>query len=220
MIAVTSHGAIRNATPAVFADARSRYERDGCLKLSGLLDDTLRALLLDGVLGAHFYERVHPGIGVEACVSPGGLTSALELMFNDQRLFELIRELTGCGPIGCFVGRVYRLVPQAGHYDSWHNDVGAGRMIALSINLGREAFQGGVLQIRREDSPLAVREIANRVPGDAILFRIDPANRRRVAPLEGPVPRTVYAGWFCSEPDFETLFKERSAARPPLSAVS
>jgi Rps23 Pro-64 3,4-dihydroxylase Tpa1-like proline 4-hydroxylase len=101
------------------------------------------------------------------------------------------------------------LNPVSGHYDSWHSDVGQDRLVALSLNLGREPFEGGLLQIRRADSPEIIAEIANRATGDAVIFRIDPSLRHRVGPVEGHVPRTAYAGWFRSRPDFRVLLGER-----------
>src|SRR5207253_326319 len=113
---------------------------------------------------------------------------------------------------GCFEGRVYRLSPGTGHYDSWHNDVGEDRLVAMSINLGRTPFQGGLLQIRRADSPALVREVANPTPGDAVIFRIDPAYCHRVGPVTGSVARTACAGWFRARPDFQTLLAEKLAS--------
>lgn len=211
MIQLTPTQTLRTGTSAAFASARVEFQETGCLKLPRLVDEALLAPLLDAVDRAEFYERVHHGIGVESCVSPGALTSALEFMLNDPAIFRLIDELTGCGSIGCFEGRVYRLDPGAGHYDSWHSDVGQNRLVAMSINLGREPVDGGLLQIRKADGPAILRELENRVPGDAIIFKIDPAFCHRVGPVTGSVPRTAYAGWFRSQPDFQALAHGRLA---------
>jgi len=213
MISIAQRGVQRTASPAVYADARRRFQRDAYLKLPGVIDGAFLGVLIDAVDRAVLDERVHPGIGVELCVSPCALTTALELLSNDRALFALIDELTGCGPIGCFDGRVYRLVPEEGHFDSWHSDVARDRLIAMSVNLGRQPFEGGVLEIRDAASPDVVREVTNPTPGDAVIFRIDPAYQHRVSAVEGTVARTAYAGWFCASPDFEAMFGAREQDR-------
>src|SRR5262245_38400024 len=110
MIRVTREGAYRSASPAMFAEAREQFDRRACLAVRGLVDQALLECLFDAADHADFYEREHPGIGAESCLSPGALTAALELIFNDVALLTLVDELTGCGPFGCFDGRVYRLV--------------------------------------------------------------------------------------------------------------
>lgn len=200
---------MRVGTTAEFAEARARFEREGYLKLKGFVDPTLLQLLLAAADSAEFYERTHHGIGVELCASPGVLSGTLELACNDPALFAAIDALTGCGPIGCFEGRVYRLAPSAGHYDSWHSDVGQDRLIAMSINLSREPFEGGLLQIRKADSEEILSEVANPVTGDAVIFRIHPDYRHRVGTVTGRHSRTAWAGWFRSQPDFGELLRQR-----------
>ena len=72
----------------------------------------------------------------------------LLLLVNDARMLEVVQSISGCGPIGHFDGSVYRLEPSADHYDSWHSDLGHGRLVAMSINLGRRPYEGGALEIR------------------------------------------------------------------------
>jgi hypothetical protein len=209
MIRIARDRVHRTASPADYAAARARFERNAYLKVSGLLDGAFLAELIDAVDRAALSERVHPGIGVELCLPACALTTALELVSNDRELFDLIDELTGCGPFGCFDGRVYQLVPGEGHYDSWHGDVGQDRRVAMSVNVGRQSFDGGVLQIRDVGTPDMVREVSNPSPGDGVIFRIDPRYEHRVSPIDGAVARTAYAGWFCTSPDFQALFAAR-----------
>jgi hypothetical protein len=197
------------ASAGQLALAREQFQACGYLNLRALLEPRLLTTLLDAIDRSEFRHRVHGGIGTELCAEQGPASGTLELLMNDPRLFETISAITGCQAIGCFEGRVYRLNPVSGHYDSWHSDVGQDRLVALSLNLGREPFEGGLLQIRRADSPEIIAEIANRATGDAVIFRIDPSLRHRVGPVEGHVPRTAYAGWFRSRPDFRVLLGER-----------
>ena len=38
--------------------------------------------------------------------------------------------------------------------------------------------------------------------GDALMFRIAPQYEHRIADVTGQEPRTAFAGWFCSEPEY------------------
>lgn len=209
VIQIASNGTLRTAPALAFEDARRRFGTTGYLKLPQFIEPCFLGEILAAIDRAEFYERVHDGIGVELCAVPGALSGALELACNDPRLFDLVDELTGCGAIGCFEGRVYRMAGGTGHYDSWHSDVGQDRMIAMSVNLGRDPFEGGQLQIRRTNSTEILAEVENPTPGDAVIFRIDPQYRHRVASVVGPAPRTAYAGWFRALPDYYELMRAR-----------
>ena len=209
VIGIASAGTRRTGTPHEFAEARARFEREGYLTLAGFIDAALLALLLDTADRADFYERSHEGIGAELCATPGTLSGTLELASNDPVLFGAIDDLTGCGAIGCFEGRVYRLAPASAHFDSWHSDVGQDRLIAMSVNLSRRPFEGGLLQIRKADSSQILSEVANTVAGDAVIFRIHPDYRHRVGTVTGQHPRTAWAGWFRTQPAFENQLRAR-----------
>ena len=192
-----------------FRSAQEHFRKFSYLKLPNFVEGSLLARLLDLLDRTAFYERVHPGIGTEICATPGPATGALELMMNDGPLQTFISELTGCGPIGCYEGRIYRLNPADGHYDSWHSDVGQDRLLAVSINLSRMPFDGGRLQIRRADSDEILAEVDNPTPGDAVMFLVHPSMRHRVASVTGQHPRTAWAGWFRSAPRFGDLLRNR-----------
>jgi hypothetical protein len=129
------------------------------------------------------------------------------LLLNDPRLFAAVREVTGCDSIGCFEGRVYRMAPGGEHYDSWHNDLAEGRMVAMSVNLSREPYAGGVLQMRRRGPKEVFAEVTNVGAGDAILFRLDSELQHRVTPVQGSTSKTAFAGWFKSSPTFLSVLK-------------
>lgn len=44
----------------------------------------------------------------------------------------------------------------------WHSDDEQDRLIALSINLGRSPYEGGVLQIRRASGATMLGEVETR----------------------------------------------------------
>jgi hypothetical protein len=126
---------------------------------------------------------------------------------NDEQLFRLLEEVTGCGRIRCFRGRVYRMLPGPEFYHGWHDDVAGSRLAAMSINLSGEAYRGGVLQIREAGSKRILQEVANPGAGDAVVFRVSRQLEHRINEVEGCVPRTALAGFFESEPDYRTVFR-------------
>ena len=131
MIRVTHGRTVVQATSGEIESARAWFQAHGFLKLRGLIEPRLLGSVLDAIDRAEFRHRVHERIGVELCAEQSPVSTALEFLMNDPALVTIISTITECGPIGCFAGRVYRLVPQSGHYDSWHSDVGQDRLIAL-----------------------------------------------------------------------------------------
>ena len=200
---------LRVSSLAALARARAEFEARHAVMLPRLIEPALLAVIRRELQNGSFYERTHEGIGVELCLSSGPLAGALEFLLNDPALFDSVRRITGCGSIRCFEGRVYRMVPRSGHYDSWHTDAGRTRMVAMSVNLGTEPYCGGRLQIRDAETRRILHEVANVGEGDAVLFRISRRLAHRVTPIEGTVAKTALAGWFRSEPDYRQLMRQR-----------
>lgn len=183
----------------------AHFEARHFVRLPRLLDAALLDLVVKQVEEGTFVDRAHHGIGTELCLVPGVATGVLQMLFNDPAMLDAVAAITGCEG-RCFDGRVYRLSPTEGHYDSWHSDVGEDRLVALSLNLSREPYQGGDLEIRPAAAKEATETVANHDFGSAVMFRISPALRHRVNAVQGTAPRTVFAGWFRSTPDFQDLF--------------
>ena len=139
---------------------------------------------------------------------PNVSDGALLLLLNNSQLFKIIEQIIGGGHIGCFRGRIYRFVPGAKNPLEWHTDLNGTRLVALTINLSTELYQGGVLRIRERNTKRLVCELTNSGFGDAILFRIDKRLEHSVSDVEGTVVKTALAGWFESEPDYRTLLAE------------
>jgi 2-oxoglutarate-Fe(II)-dependent oxygenase superfamily protein len=155
-----------------------------------------------------FYERTHSGIddNKELCMRTNTVAAGLlHVLLNSEELFDLVERVTGCGRIGCFRGRVYRVVPGCGHRDAWHSDVARHRLVAMSINLSRRPYRGGVLQLRAAKSRRILRDVPNLGYGDAILFRIADGLEHRITDIEGNTPKTAFAGWFHSRPSFKKI---------------
>jgi hypothetical protein len=193
---------------------REQFDAQHCLKLPGLLAPRSVALMQEFVEEIPFIHRVHGKIGTEFCLPDGRAARLMFFLVNDPALFAIIRRITGCPHIGCFTGRVYRMVPGAGDYDTWHSDIIQERMVGMSINIG-PAYEGGVFQLRECGSQRMLGEAPNVVPGDAILFRIDPTLEHWITPMTGTTPKTAFAGWFRGSPEFMTLMDRDGL--PPLA---
>jgi hypothetical protein len=80
-------------------------------------------------------------------------------------------------------------------------------MVAMSVKLGSDPYQGGVLQIRDQRHGEIVHEQPPVDPGDAVIFRLGEDLRHQVTAVEGTVPRTAFAGWFKSRPSFLSVLR-------------
>jgi hypothetical protein len=210
LIRLTSMGLTVLATPDELRSARDAWDRVHHFTVPDLLDPPLYAMIARALEQTPFVDRTHKGIGTELCAGGSRALDVLQFLANDPRLFAMVGELTGAGPIRSFEGRVYRHVPGTEHHDSWHDDVSGTRLVALSINLGAEPYQGGVLQIRERASGCVVAEVENTRPGGGVLFRIAEHLQHRITPVTGGVAKTAYAGWFRERPDFRDVVAGRA----------
>jgi hypothetical protein len=203
-IRLTRTGAVLGATTEEIEQLRDAFRADQFLRLRRLLEPGLLQYYVDEIGAARFEERVHEGIGKELWLHDPRLARGLEFLFNDPLLLELVEKLAGCGPVRSFDGRVYRFPPddEDEYFDSWHDDLGDDRLVALSLNLSPEPYLGGTLEIRNRHTELTLAEVDNPVLGDAVLFRLGEDLQHRVTPLRGGAARTAFAGWFRSQPDY------------------
>ncbi len=187
---------------------------DFCLQQYVLLPGLLQSGLLDPLLPrletAIFQSRVHGEVGVELCLTDSRIEGLLGFLANNVTLFQVIECITGCGPIGCFGGRVYRMMPGKDHYEDWHNDLADARLVGMTINLGKKAFAGGRLEIRHRVDQKVISRIQNTGFGDAVIFRLADDVEHRITEVEGIAPKTAFAGWFKSKPDFFAELKKGS----------
>jgi hypothetical protein len=190
--------------------ARETWESAHHLTVPQLLDTSLFGAIARALDQTAFRDRVHRGVGVEQCAESGRAVSLLQFLTNDPRLFGMIHDITGAGPIGSFEGRLYRQTPGGAYGDAWHDDLSRTRTVALSINLSTERYEGGILQIRARSSGRIVAEVANALPGGAVLFCIAPDLEHRITPVTGVVPKTAYAGWFREQPDYRDVIAGRA----------
>ena len=200
--------------------ARQEFAKSKCIVMADVLEPSVLNQVLGALASTAFRTRTHRGIGVETAAAEGPAIPLLDVLANRKTLFAIIEYIAGCSNIGMFEGRIYRLVPGTGHYDSWHDDLGFGREVAMSLNLSEHEFKGGELEIRDEHSRKVLCRTHNVRLGDALLFRVADDLQHRVAPMTGTAPKTAYAGWFRSGVTYGAAIRERSAmSRQPGPVV-
>ena len=121
------------------------------------------------------------------------------MLLNDPAVYRDIEAITGCDPISHFVGLLYRMIPEQGHEHQWHSDLIGDRMIALSVTLGPDDYEGGTLELRDRPSGRILDATPNPAPGDAVIFALDPSLQHRVTRVTAGA-KTAFAGWFCGGP--------------------
>ncbi|HKX29749.1 MAG TPA: hypothetical protein VJ302_18810 [Blastocatellia bacterium] len=131
-----------------------------------------------------------------------------QLLLNRPALFQAVREITGCSPIGHFLGRLHRSSPGLQHQIDWHEDHGVQRLVGISISLSREAYTGGLFQLREKRSEQVLCVIGQLPIGDAFLFDIDPDFQHRLTLVEAGGERTVGVGWFHSVEAWPTFARD------------
>jgi hypothetical protein len=213
MIQITQSDVIVSNDQQV-ASLREEFERQSCVIIPKLIAPHLLRRIHEYLERSEFYSKSHAFddsgevFAKEFAVrSTEPVVHMFYLLLNRPKLFEVIRQITGCPPIGNFVGRIFRRLPVSDHYDSWHSDNGDYRLIGMSINLGTEVYSGGVFQLRDSSSKQIIRQVANTGFGDACLFRLGPDLEHRVTRVEGQIGRTAGAGWFRSQPDCLSVIK-------------
>jgi hypothetical protein len=200
------------------------FQRRQSLVLPGFIEPALLERVQRGVEQADFVEHHHE-LFVELSMRAHASLDLLVFLVNDERLFRLVERLAVSERVRTFIGRVYRNMPSR-HSSIWHEDTLYDRKIGMSVNLTEGLFEGGKFEIRDAASGRVLNSIANVGRGDAILFGISEKLEHRVTPVEGTIPKTAFAGWFCSAPDYFAALRPnlpaqlRAAAPPQTTPAS
>jgi hypothetical protein len=185
------------------------FQEKYCVLLPKLLEPALLDVLLSRLEQGEWCEKVHEGIGTEVILDDLLAVNVLHFVANSPSFLDAVRNITECAQITWFGGRVYRFVPNSGHYDSWHNDAIDDRLVGMSLNLSPKSYKGGLFQLKERSSDRMLTEVANTGWGDAILFRISERLLHQVTEVEGVEPKTAFAGWFQSgQQNFRDLLRE------------
>ena len=211
MIQIRRSGILLPGSDKDLERLRDEFNSSHCILLPNLFEVSLLEFIQDRIAQAEFYQRVHDDIvppAVDLCLKDDTTIGLLHFLVNDQHFFDMVQQITGFGPIGCFSGSVYRMDPELPHSDSWHDDLIEHRILAMSVNLSPDVYSGGILQIRNRHSGHIVHEVANTGFGTGIVFKLTPDLEHRVSNVEGQVAKTAFAGWFKSQPDYHILLEE------------
>ena len=195
-----------------------QFEESHVFRLAQLLHSDLVQMISSRLETCEWTTRDDGKIAREA--EPTDLAPANILTFatNTLEFLNLMRVIARCPEIKYFSGRVYRMAATADHFDSWHSDLGDprnDRLVGMSINLSHRPYQGGLFRLRDEASGEILCQLPNTGRGDALFFRISPALKHMVTPIEGSEPKTAFAGWFQSgKTDFYSRLRLKSVPAP------
>ncbi|HUN59078.1 MAG TPA: PqqD family peptide modification chaperone [Candidatus Binataceae bacterium] len=207
---MTARGIVVAANPEDWRRIRTSFKLENHLRIPGFIEPELLEVMRKYLRRARFEESEYGTVGRDLALWDSPVAGALHLLMNDPALLDFARRISGCGPIGSFTGRLYRMVTTPGMDFDWHSDLKEGDLrvgLAMTVNLGTRPYHGGMLEMKRVDED-AITEIPNVGPGDAIIFRLARNLRHRVTPVEGKVPKTAFTGWFMLAPNFAQLRRE------------
>lgn len=196
MIQLTRKGVVFTGGPQELDFLREKYDRDNYVILPQLYESTLLDEIVQRVEAARFLPRNHEGYALESCMADRATMAMLTFFPNNPAFLRLVEQITGQPQIGLFFGRVYRMTSSEGHHQDWHDDLYAHRIATMSVNLSRQIFDGGALQIKRLGSDEILQDVRNTGFGDALLFRVSQGLLHRVEEIRGNVPKTAFVGWF------------------------
>jgi hypothetical protein len=193
---------------------REQFMAQQLLKLPAFLEASVLKRILSHLETATFAPDLYLSnktdlrIGKEMAIDvTNAAASILTMLLNSSRLLRIMEQITNVSPLRCFMGRIYRCLPDSDHHILWHDDNVNNRLLGISVNLSKEPFAGGVLQLREKGTQRILAEAANTGLGDAVIFPISSDIEHRTTLLEGKVARTSGAGWFHSQPAFPTLIQ-------------
>jgi len=173
---------------------RSEFDARSFILLERFLEPYLLSSICTSLDQGQWNRMDHDGVGSEQVLWHDVSVPLLRFLVNLPDVLAFVHDITGCGPFTSFDGRVYRLTPDAGDYDSWHDDLGNG-MVAMSLNLS-DGYKGGAFQMRERDSDALLVDFVNAGLGDATLFRISDRFVHRITRVQPGPAKTAFAGWF------------------------
>lgn len=207
MIAISSKGLIVSDENEVNT-LKKEFAEKKCIVLPQLFEKSLLQTLLNKVEKAEFLPSTHTYgekvFGKDVSIKTDSIAlHQLNFLLNNESIFKLVETITGCKTIRGFSGRIYRNMPDTDQQLHWHDDAEKAevtRLIALSMNLGREKYSGGIFRIREKGSNSILKEVPCGNPGDVHMFLVSPRFEHCVTATLGAHPRTAAAGWFTSVP--------------------
>ena len=143
-IQMTRSGTALSGSSQDVEKLRKDFNSRHYFRLPSILEPELLQWIHLRVEQASFEPMTHGHIGTELFVRDDPCVGLLHFVANTPTFYEFVESITGRQPIKCFFGRIYRMIPGGGHYDSWHDDLGepgSPRLLAMSINLSTEVIR-------------------------------------------------------------------------------
>jgi hypothetical protein len=220
VIQLTRKGTVFSGSNTDLRALRAQFERDDYIIIPKLIEPDLMDIVLRRIEAAPFQREEYNGIVSQSIMNDPATFHIFSFLMNAPAFHRFVERVTACRRIAGFRGRVYRMSAARNDQITWHTDVFDHRLIAISLNLTPQHFQGGVLQIKHRGSDEILHEVRNTGLGDALLLRVARRLKHRVLPVEGDVPRTAMSGWFRWEKqDFHTSLRDASKFPAALSAA-
>ncbi|MEI6245256.1 MAG: 2OG-Fe(II) oxygenase [Acidobacteriota bacterium] len=201
-IQLSRRGLRADLQPGDFERLRDEWQQHQFMRLPQLFDAELVQFVQAQARAAEFAINDHTASGVELCMKADTLVGIVDFLMNAPELVRLAEAVTGCGHIGSFFGRIYRLIPGSDMGHDWHGDTQYGRQLGVSLNLTEGVFEGGQLELRDIASGRTISRLHNTGSGDCVIFRLGEDIEHRVLPVTGTVIRQAYAGWFRRQPEY------------------
>lgn len=194
-------------------DLRDEFADKHCLLLPKFIEPSLLSYLIQNLSSVHFDTKLEMNnddeFGKVLFVPLNEpILFVFNLLLNNQKLFNVIEQITKCEKIGNFFGRIHCSEANSNQQISWHGDNADNRLLGITVNLSTEKYKGGFFQLREKVSEKHLCEIGQTQAGDAFIFRIAPNLQHCLTVVESGGRRTVGVGWFRSKPDQETFSKE------------
>src|SRR5882672_3251904 len=221
MLQLNRRGLNQPASERELDGLRLQYGRSHHFILPKLIEPELLETIVQRVERAQFVFHETHGVLSEFRMVDSAPAATLTFLVSNPAFLRIVERITGCPELGQFTGRVYRITSAADHYSEWHNDVIGDRKVAMTLNLTRQVFRGGALQMKKHNSDELSAEVYNTGFGDALLFRVSKQLLHRVQGVEGGVSRTAFAGWFLEGKDWlspSTGKAERETHKAPSDA--
>ena len=205
MIQITQKG-LTLPSEAEIQQLQQEFQEKRCIVLPQLVEEKLLEKTLQGISKGEFFENDHAhnkkGLYTleDTLQSKNIATHLIHFIINNKQLFKVIQQITGCREIKGFKGRIYKLKPDGTQKLDWHEDTfDPVRVLAMSLNLSAQPYEGGIFQIKRKKSDEILREVPCGNLGDAHIFDISDDLLHRVTATTGNNPRVAAAGWFTDD---------------------
>jgi hypothetical protein len=175
------------------------YSTHHAILLRDALDQDFLKTLTNILMQSRFLFKPVPKIGERTVESPGLAGKLLRDALMRPPLSSWLEKVTGCGPVHSVAGTITRYSAGSNDHLDWHHDSKEGRLLAITVNLGNEPYEGGEFEMRPRHSPDLLLRHQHSEPGMALIFRVTRDLFHRVLPITGGGPRTVFSGWFLNK---------------------